>query len=511
MRLHYSSYFSVYALQRFYLPSPVHSNYINVEVLQRYLPVGGVRIEDDLLITPTGFENLTTAPKGDAMLEIIRKGSSNDLLFTARRQPSRSVNSKEQPALLRAPGISTDRPESILKPIARAATMPAEFKQRKSVDFEPCDGPSLFSNFKRSLTTDESIQQWQQDRDLAATSRDQSDARSQCATVCGDISKGVKHVYLVSDFHRPTTRYQSSFEHPLPPCKKCTILCETLDRLRQNLSLSEQNLPRPEAQTHSVSVETRTKQSSRGSASAQRQEVSARANMIRGLQRSPEPTSRTDNETVPMLHHVPGNRQSSLRPHRSVPGLGAQGLEGGLAYNRADQMRSSQGAARTRTNGRPAHMSLPDESEPEDKFSVAKAAAAKEQLARHKRCHLSRRPADQLENEARQAFESASRSSPSSDQVARGRQTLYDLMVQRQNNPSLKGERCGLGTEQRNESLISTAIEKTQAENTRPLPESPNHIRGCIEDLDAQLTTYMQSFRVTDPPLQLGAARRTEK
>jgi hypothetical protein len=500
MRLHHSSYFSVYALQRFYLPSPVHSKYINVEVLQRYLPVGGVRIEDDLLITPKGFENLTTAPKGDAMLDIIRKGNSKDLLFTTRRQSSRSINNNEQPALLRAPGISTDKPDSILKPIARAATMPTEFKQRKSVDFEPSDGPSLFSNFKRSLTTDERIQQWQQDRDLAVTSRNQSDARTHCATVCGDISKGIKHVYLVSDFHRPATPYPSSLEHPLPPCKKCTILCETLDRLRQNLSLSEQNSPRPEAQAQRVSVEIGTRQSLRGSTSSQRQEASAGANIMRGLQWSPESMSRTDNETVPMPHHVRANRQSSLRTHQSVPGLGVQGLEGDLAYNKTDQMRSPQRAAIDRTNGRFVHVPLPDEPKLEDEFSVAKAAAAKEKLARHERYHPSRRQTAQHENKVWQAFESASRSSSSSDQVARGRQTLYDLMVQRQNNPSLKDDRCGLGTEQKNKSSVSTAIEKTQVENTRLLSESPNHIRGCLEDLDAQLTTYMQSFRVADPP-----------
>jgi len=36
------------------------------------MPVGGVRIEDDLLITEKGWENLTTAAKGEAALKIIR-------------------------------------------------------------------------------------------------------------------------------------------------------------------------------------------------------------------------------------------------------------------------------------------------------------------------------------------------------------------------------------------------------------------------------------------------------
>jgi Xaa-Pro dipeptidase len=39
--------------------------------LQYYYPVGGVRIEDDILVTQDGFENLTTAPKGQAALDII--------------------------------------------------------------------------------------------------------------------------------------------------------------------------------------------------------------------------------------------------------------------------------------------------------------------------------------------------------------------------------------------------------------------------------------------------------
>ncbi len=57
-----------------FLPSPVHAKYINESILKKYYPVGGVRIEDDYLVTASGCENLTTAPKGDAMLRIIRGG-----------------------------------------------------------------------------------------------------------------------------------------------------------------------------------------------------------------------------------------------------------------------------------------------------------------------------------------------------------------------------------------------------------------------------------------------------
>ncbi|OJJ45595.1 hypothetical protein ASPZODRAFT_17047 [Penicilliopsis zonata CBS 506.65] len=63
-------YFSQYALANARtLPL---ARYIDFDVAERYLPVGGVRIEDDILVTRDGYENLTTAPKGEAMLEIIR-------------------------------------------------------------------------------------------------------------------------------------------------------------------------------------------------------------------------------------------------------------------------------------------------------------------------------------------------------------------------------------------------------------------------------------------------------
>ncbi|KAK3117859.1 hypothetical protein LTR53_000409 [Teratosphaeriaceae sp. CCFEE 6253] len=70
-------YFNDYLLSNFYLNDPKHAKFINVKVLENYMPVGGVRIEDDILITRDGYENLTTAPKGDAMLRCIRKGAES--------------------------------------------------------------------------------------------------------------------------------------------------------------------------------------------------------------------------------------------------------------------------------------------------------------------------------------------------------------------------------------------------------------------------------------------------
>jgi Xaa-Pro dipeptidase len=65
-------YFNKFILDNVYLNDPEHRKFINLEVLERFMPVGGVRIEDDILITKKGYENLTPAVKGEKMLAVIR-------------------------------------------------------------------------------------------------------------------------------------------------------------------------------------------------------------------------------------------------------------------------------------------------------------------------------------------------------------------------------------------------------------------------------------------------------
>ncbi|KAJ5682747.1 Xaa-Pro aminopeptidase [Penicillium macrosclerotiorum] len=48
------------------------ARYIDFDVAEKYVHIGGVRIEDDILVTANGYENLTTAPKGEEMLAIIQ-------------------------------------------------------------------------------------------------------------------------------------------------------------------------------------------------------------------------------------------------------------------------------------------------------------------------------------------------------------------------------------------------------------------------------------------------------
>ncbi|KAI9852490.1 MAG: karyopherin beta [Thelocarpon superellum] len=67
-------YFSRYAYEHVYAQSSTHTKYINRDVLEQYWAVGGVRIEDDILVTHDGYENLTTAPKGSEMTDLIEEG-----------------------------------------------------------------------------------------------------------------------------------------------------------------------------------------------------------------------------------------------------------------------------------------------------------------------------------------------------------------------------------------------------------------------------------------------------
>ncbi|KAI1419829.1 peptidase M24, structural domain-containing protein [Xylaria sp. FL1777] len=64
-------YFCQPYIEAYFLRSDQHRNYVNQAVLEQYWAVGGVRIEDCILVTDDGSENLTTAPKGEELLSIL--------------------------------------------------------------------------------------------------------------------------------------------------------------------------------------------------------------------------------------------------------------------------------------------------------------------------------------------------------------------------------------------------------------------------------------------------------
>ncbi|KAJ3472337.1 hypothetical protein NLG97_g11075 [Lecanicillium saksenae] len=64
-------YFDRTYLNGFFRDDPVHSRLIEWDVVERYYPVGGSRTEDCILVTESGHEDLTTAPKCQELLDVI--------------------------------------------------------------------------------------------------------------------------------------------------------------------------------------------------------------------------------------------------------------------------------------------------------------------------------------------------------------------------------------------------------------------------------------------------------
>ncbi|KAH8902468.1 hypothetical protein BR93DRAFT_886897 [Coniochaeta sp. PMI_546] len=67
-------YFCNFIIEPF-LKDPEHSKYIDADVLEKYWDVGGVRIEDNVVVTKTGSENLTTVVRDPDEIERIISSS----------------------------------------------------------------------------------------------------------------------------------------------------------------------------------------------------------------------------------------------------------------------------------------------------------------------------------------------------------------------------------------------------------------------------------------------------
>ena len=53
------------------LRDPIQSKYLNAEKLERFRGFGGVRTEDNVIITETGIENMTILPRTCSEIEYV--------------------------------------------------------------------------------------------------------------------------------------------------------------------------------------------------------------------------------------------------------------------------------------------------------------------------------------------------------------------------------------------------------------------------------------------------------
>ncbi|KAF1984009.1 hypothetical protein K402DRAFT_360242 [Aulographum hederae CBS 113979] len=221
-------YFSRYALSTVYLPNPDHAKYINKEVLHRYLPVGGVRIEDDILITAKGHENLTVAPKGDEMLKIIKGGEPEPEKpkvqqegrvpslfehFEVPSQEQKSDDGKQQSTLF-------ERFQSAPTPVA---------EQEKEVVQEHRDMPgrdeitNIAQNRSEFVVPAEYLLPKIESRSASQISRQREEMKSRKARRNFRQMEGLRpHEFILSDENRPAPQhferdsFPSNMENELP-------------------------------------------------------------------------------------------------------------------------------------------------------------------------------------------------------------------------------------------------------------------------------------------------------
>ena len=68
-------YFNEHLVEEFLTKHPERAKMVDFDVMAKYASVGGVRIEDDIVITKEGYENLTGVTSDPVEVEkIVQKG-----------------------------------------------------------------------------------------------------------------------------------------------------------------------------------------------------------------------------------------------------------------------------------------------------------------------------------------------------------------------------------------------------------------------------------------------------
>lgn len=417
------------------------------------------------------------------MLDIIRHGTSIQLSRAARRGSCQKEKNKSEMPLLRAPGIPTGKPGSMLRPIARASTLPAEFKQQVSTDFEPFEGPSLFSNFKRSMTTNERIQYWQQSRQDEVITRGHAAPRPGYQTLCGNTSGVVKHTYILAASVHAVQSSGHITSKDAPTCSNCVILTQALGRLRASLRVSEQGPREREPELTSI-TETepenrRTQNSARSTLERASESVGRQARNIRNERSESMESFDYINQSLKDMPDLPryfvATKES--QPQLLKPNLSSKtSFSVPSQYSRAQQPHLEQEGVlpHNRTLDKPQHTrSLPSppsapaaaprfscqpviKSELSTRTRMAKDDIRSDDSANGLASRGEKRIATQADRSdieakrniqrlVRRTLQARTHQEQQSYETERGRQTLEDLRIQRQNQTQMTRDLCTFG------------------------------------------------------------------
>jgi hypothetical protein len=451
------------------------------------------------------------------MLDIIRQGTSTQLPRASRRGSRQKDKNEGELPLLRAPGIPSEKPGSMLRPIARASTLPAEFKQQVSTDFEAFEGPSLFANFKRSMTTNERVQYWQQSRQDKVITRGHAAPRPGYQTLCGNTSGVVKHTYILPASVHAVQQSGRTTSEDAPTCTNCIILTQALGRLRASLGVSEQGPRELEPELTSITetepVNRSTQNSARSTLERASESVGRQARNIRN-ERSERMASFDYNQSLEDLPDLPRHSgaaknsqpqllkpESSSNTSFSLPSQSSRAQQphleqgGVLPHNgfldKPQPTRSLPSpplapAAAPRFSCQPVIKSelstrtrtAKDDIRSDDLINGLAARGEKRIPTQADRSTIEAKR--NIQRLVRRTLQARTHQEPQSDEAERGRQILEDLRIQRQNQTQSTRDFCTFGPD------------------THP-PTSPRSPSGRLAQLqaEAQLDEYGQTLRTS--------------
>lgn len=133
-------YFGDYLLD-IALADPARARFIDTEALKRFRGTGGVRIEDDVLVTADGCEVFTRVPRTVEEVEAAMAGKITDIDMLPRRGGRAGAAAREAVAAAAKAAALADTIQAVAAAVV-AATAAAEAASAAPAPAEPAPAPA---------------------------------------------------------------------------------------------------------------------------------------------------------------------------------------------------------------------------------------------------------------------------------------------------------------------------------------------------------------------------------